>query len=94
MIGQARTYLDKAATRLYVDAHLLSARVKERIGSVLRNDRGGVSLEWVALGFLVLAVFFAIVEAVKKNKDFGNGIADAIKNALTQVFQSITTEEK
>lgn len=68
MIRHVRSYLDKATPRLYADVYLLPARVKARVGSVLRNDRGGVSLEWVALGFLVLAILFAVATAFNNDQ--------------------------
>ncbi|WP_415579272.1 hypothetical protein [Hydrogenibacillus schlegelii] len=90
MIRQVRSYLDRAATRLYADVYLLPARVKARVGSVLRNDRGGVSLEWVALGFLVLAVLFAVATAFNNDaKGIGSGLAESVKNALSNLFTSV-----
>lgn len=89
MIRQVRSYLDRAATRLYADVYLLPARVKARVGSVLRNDRGGVSLEWVALGFLVLAILFAVATAFNDKAEIKEGLATSVKNALSGLFDSV-----
>ncbi|MBT9283089.1 MAG: hypothetical protein KM312_10705 [Hydrogenibacillus schlegelii] len=90
MIRQVRSYLDRAATRLYADVYLLPARVKARVGSVLRNDRGGVSLEWVALGFLVLAILFAVATAFSQDKGgIGQNLAESVKSALSGLFNSV-----
>ncbi|RKQ88437.1 hypothetical protein [Brockia lithotrophica] len=88
------TYLNEATIRLYVDAHLFPKWVKARVGSMLRNDRGGVSLEWVALGFLVLAVLFAIASAFSNNGEIKNGLATSVKDALSALFGSVANKAK
>lgn len=66
-------------TRLYVKGSFF-------VRKYFKNEKGAISLEWLALMMVVLAIMFAIYNAVNaEGKNLGTAVVEKIKEFLAQI---------
>ncbi|MBM7095048.1 hypothetical protein JSY36_04685 [Bacillus sp. H-16] len=70
-------------TKLYVKADTKLNEVK----NTLEEERGALSLEWVALGLLVIVVISGVMMAFSDDQTFGNAIRARLTEFINQIGQ-------
>jgi len=60
-------------------------KVNETYNRYVKNERGAQSLEWVALGLVVLAVMGAIAAGIQGDNSIGTTIVNKLKEMIDSI---------
>lgn len=79
----------------------MAMRIKEclmgvvrRIGLYLKDRRGAQTVEWVALGLLVLAIMMGAASYVSSKGEGEDTIGQVVIDKIGAVLENINTDEK
>lgn len=92
MLEKRRNTLNAWTTHLYARVQVAKETAWNAMAAKFRNEKGGVSLEWIALGLVTFGILAAVGAWFKSNTENGKGmgsLAEAIVNALSKVFAGV-----
>lgn len=70
---------------MWMMAGYLIARLRLAVREFGPNERGAQTIEWLALGILVMAIMFGAAAAIQDNNSLGQTIIDMLGRLLGRV---------
>lgn len=66
----------------------LYVKVAEKVKGTVSNERGAVSMEWIMMGLLAVAVIGVVITTLSGSNDDG-GIGEAIMGKISEFISQI-----
>jgi hypothetical protein len=79
----------KMLTRLYVKSSIQIERFADKLAKRLKDERGALSLEWIGIGILAMAIIGITVNWLTKQGEGDETIGKAIIKKLADIIGGI-----